>query len=152
MFFLEKSEKLLLFLVAFLFTGVIVVQSLIFYEPLPLQLSLLSAIEGEKIEHNQVFFTGHVDTEVSNLTFRVLTPYITSLPKAKILINGQKAADFTKLQTSVNVKVNDQITIDISDYELDLQFKIVPSGNEIKIPQELVTVKGGQSTTFTVWD
>jgi len=147
--FFEAGDKLLIKMIYVLFCLVIFSQALLVYEPFHLRISLLEKLEGEKIEENLIYPAGDINIGTNNLTFRLLTPYISSLPQANILVNGEKNSDFTNLQTTISAEVGDKVTIDITNYSLDLEFKVISSG-KIKIPKDVLSVRKGQSLTIIV--
>lgn len=147
--FFKLFDKLLVKLVYLTFFLVVVCQAMIYYQPYNLKISLVDKLEGEQIKLQEVYPAGRVDLAAKNITFRVVNPYINSLPEAKVFLNGKEIGDFTNLQLSFPVEEGDTITIDPSMYSLDLQIQIIPS-EELKFREKLIYVKNGEKINITI--
>jgi len=122
---------------------------LLTYKPIARQITLLERLEGQKMENSFEYPASKFNVGVNNITFKVMTPYISSLPHGKIIVNKKKVNDFTNLQATIGVKPNDKVTLDFSWYSLDLDIKIISTG-KIKVPQGIIHIKKGTTYTFYV--
>lgn len=145
----ELINKLLIKIVLFTLFLVLICQTIIYYDPFHLQISLIDKLEGEPILFQEVNPVGDVVLNMKYVTLKIMNPYITSLPEAKIFCNEKQVGDFTNLQFTVIVEIGDRLTIDASKYSLDLLIKAVPS-KDIKIPYELIHIKKEGKTTIFI--
>lgn len=147
--YFKLFDKILIKLVLLTFFLVIVCQTIIYYQPHNLKISLVDRLEGEQIILQEVYPAGSVDLAAKNITFRVVNPYLNSLPEAKIFLNGKEIGNFTNLQFSFPVEEGDNITIDPSMYTLDLSIQMIPS-EELKTEEKLIYVKKGEKINITI--
>lgn len=136
-------DKVLIKIIFGVFIVVLVCQTLIYYQPYNLKISLVDKLEGKPIKIEEVYPAGDLALSAKNITLRVTNPYITSLPEAKILLNEKEIGDFTNLQFSLLVENKDCITIDASRYSFDLLIQLIPS-EELKIKEKVIRVKAGE--------
>ena len=79
-------------------------------------------------------------------------PNFTTLPDAKVLVNGVESGSFKENQVTVRVYAGDVIEIDSSAYEKYITYAIVRASANIntKHLNEQVTVKGGKANMGSV--
>ncbi|NLT96046.1 MAG: hypothetical protein GXW85_11075 [Clostridia bacterium] len=139
-------------LIKIIFLSLILVllsQTIIYYQPYNLKLSLVDRLEGEPIRLAEIQQAGNVDLAGQNITLKVLNTNIKSLPEAKILLNDMEIGDFSNMQFSFLAKKGDLITIDASRYSLDLRIHIIPS-EEMKIKDGIINVKKGEKAVIAI--
>jgi len=145
----EIFNRMLIYIVFLTLFFVFISQSIIYYQPLNFQLSLIDKIEGELINYETVYPAGDVLLNLKHVTLRVVDPYLTSLPEAKIYLNNKRVGDFTNLQYTLIVENGDRIILDASDYFEELLIEITPSEG-LKLEKEVIRVSRDQQAIIIV--
>jgi len=147
--FSEKFNRILIYIVILTLFFVFIFQGIIYYQPLTYQLSLIDKLEGELINYEAVYPAGDVLLNLEHITFRVVDPYLASLPEAKIYLNNKQVGDFTNLQYTLIVESGDRIILDASDYIADFFIEITPS-EDLKIKEEVIRISRGEQAIIIV--
>jgi len=145
----EKFNRILIKIIILTLFFLFISQGIIYYQPLNYQLSLIDKLEGELINYENVYPAGDVLLNVTHLTLRVINPYLTSLPEAKIYLNDKQVGDFTNLQYTLIVEKGDRIIVDASSYFMDLLIEITPS-EDLKIKKDIIRVNSGEQAIIQV--
>ncbi|MHB8171325.1 MAG: hypothetical protein ACYDG6_07255 [Thermincolia bacterium] len=74
--------------------------------------------------------------ENSQATVTLQVENFSSLAKAKVMVNGLKAADFIEKQVSVKVRHGDLLAVDGSFYQQAIKVKVLDTSPVIKRPEE----------------
>jgi len=84
------------------------------------------------------------------VTFQLLE--YTSLPKAAVLVNGEKNGYFTNRYVTVPVTDGDELAIETSFYKHPVAFKILETYGNVLVPAKgtLIEVQGTTKTIGTV--
>jgi hypothetical protein len=134
--FIEKVEKYLIRSVALIFITLIVVQGLMTHDDMRLYLSLGERLEGQTIDYP-------VHSQPQEETGEVHSPYaalllsleeFSSLPKASVLVNGEKFAAFEQKQLELKLLAGDVVEIDASAYNFPVQFKVERVSDNLAFP------------------
>jgi hypothetical protein len=117
----------------------VVVQGLMTADPIRLYLSWGERMEGQKLEfpvsyQQQVAppVVGEAQSPLTMLTIAV--DKYSSLPRAKILINGQEKYDFTEKQVKIDISAGDTVEIDSTAYNFPIDYKIVSVSSNLAYP------------------
>lgn len=130
-----KGEKLLLKVVVLGFVALVIAQSLLTNDSMRFYLSWAERLEGEPFGEWVSSSARVMDSQselFANLTVELQD--FSSLAKAGLLINGEKAADFRLKQVTVKVFPGDTIEIDGSFYSRPLTFKVVQASSHLSQP------------------
>ena len=80
--------------------------------------------------------TGERDSQARQATVTLQLENYSSLAKAKVMVNGHEAGDFTEKQVSVMVHPGDLLEVDGSFYQQAIRVKVLDTSSIIKLPEE----------------
>jgi len=138
--FIEKVEKYLIRTIALAFAALIIVQGLMTHDNMRLYLSWGERLEGQAIE----FPVNAVEQENNkDLLENVNSPYAvivlsvekySSLPKAAVLVNGEKKEAFDGSEVQLKLMAGDVVEIDASAYSFPVEFKVKSVSDNLAFP------------------
>lgn len=139
---IEKFEKILLRVIILGLIALFLAQSLLTVDSMRFYLSWAERLEGEPLPGCSGSTARVMETDsgiFANLTIELKD--FSSLAKADLLINGEKAADFRNKKVIVKVYPEDILEIDGSFYNLPVDFQVVKVSENILEPALNRTVK-----------
>lgn len=137
---IEMIEQHLIRLAIISLVVLVVAQGIMTVDPLRFYLSW-----GERMEGRTVYFPVNSnisgqevcpikeDTSADAKISISIEPF-TSLPMAKILINGKEKFDFSEKVVCIAVNNGDKVEIDSSAYNFPVDYKITDSSNNLAFP------------------
>lgn len=148
--FINRVEK---YLIRFIVLGVIalvIIQGLLTDDSMRFYLSLGEKMEGQVIELpdnqqvNPEAATGSAATSpYASLTFSIKE--FSSLPRAQVLVNGERKAEFNNSKVNLTVMGGDIIEIDSSAYNFPVEYVIEKGSANLGYPRQGQTFTGNQS-------
>ncbi len=149
--FISRVEKGLIRFVIFSLLLMVVAQGLMTADPIRFYLSWGERMEGQNLEV-PVNYPQERDTalivEESKSPQTMLTIGVekySSLPKAKILINGREKFNFTEKQVKIDIRAGDTVEIDSSAYNFPIDYKIVSVSSNLAYPSSNQTYTANQT-------
>jgi hypothetical protein len=147
--FVNRVEKGLIRFAVLSLLVMVLVQGLMTADPIRFYLSW-----GERMEGQTVSFpvaspgedpppVGEMKSPQTRLTIAV--DKFSSLPKAKVLINGKEKYKFTEKQVTVEIYAGDTIEIDSSAYNFPIDYKIASISPNLAFPSRGQTFTANQT-------
>ncbi|MDR1616714.1 MAG: hypothetical protein LBR98_06855 [Syntrophomonadaceae bacterium] len=151
--FFQRVEKVVLHIVIWGIMLLVGVQGLMAYEPYRLFLSWGERMEGEPLPAPAAqtpIAQEAVHTEAAQPTadLVIAVKQYSSLPKALVLVNGEKAGNFTGNEFFLRVKPSDTVEIDASYYNFPITFAVGSVSDNLSFPKTGQTFQTYQSTVM----
>jgi len=128
----------------------VLVQGLMTADPIRFYLSW-----GERMEGQNIQFPVNMNQETSNSAAEeIKSPQArlaigidkySSLPRAKILINGQEKYNFTDKKVTVEINAGDTIEIDSTAYNFPIDYKVTAVSSNLASPEQGQTYTANQT-------
>ncbi|MDO7786478.1 hypothetical protein [Desulforamulus aquiferis] len=83
--------------------------------------------------------------EVADTTIILQLVNYSTLPKARVLVNGQVKGDFTHPYVTLSVADGDLLEVDTSFYRHSVKVKVLETSNKIVVPEKGVEISGQQN-------
>ena len=108
-------------------------------DPIRFYLSWGERMEGQKLElpvsyqeQDSPSVVGEIKSPQTKLAIAV--EKFSSLPRAKILINGQEKYSFTEREVTLDINAGDTVEIDSTAYNFPIDYKIVSVSSNLAYP------------------
>lgn len=147
--FISSVEKVLVRCVAVCLLIMVLVQGLMTADPIRFYLSW-----GERMEGQDIQFPVNTNREASNPVPEIKSPQArvaigvdkySSLPRARILINGQEKYNFTDKKVTVDINAGDTLEIDSSAYNFPIDYKVTAVSSNVAFPEQGQTYTANQT-------
>lgn len=147
--FINTVEKGLVRFAAVCLVTMILVQGLMTSDPIRFYLSW-----GERMEGQNVQFPVNTTQEITNPVQEIKSPQArvafgvekySSLPRAKILVNGQEKYNFTDKKVTVDLNAGDTLEIDSSAYNFPIDYKVTAVSANVAFPESGQTFTANQT-------
>lgn len=151
---IDKLEKYLIRSIVLGLVVLVVVQGLMTRDPWRMYLSWGEKMEGQSIglpassDKNESPAVENNNEPAVNSPRAQLTLSLqkfSSLPKASIIINGEKRTDFTDKEVDIEVTAGDVLEIDSSLYDFPVEYKITNISNNLAFPDKGKVYTANQS-------
>lgn len=148
--FINRVEKGLVRFVLVSLLIMVLVQGLMTADPIRFYLSWGERMEGQNIQFpvntNQEASTAPVN-EIKSPQARLAigVDKYSSLPRAKILVNGQEKYTFTDKKVTVEINAGDTLEIDSSAYNFPIDFKVTAVSSNLAFPEQGQTYTANQT-------
>lgn len=134
---INRVEKALIRLVTLTLLILVVIQGLMTSDPIRFYLSWGERMEGQTIEIPAV--TPIEETQPNEIrspqaTVTIEVEKFSSLPKARIMVNGKEQGIFTQRQVPLTLKAGDTLEIDASAYNFPISFVIAGVSPNTEFP------------------
>ena len=140
---IDRVEKGLIRFVVIGIVIMVVVQGFMSVDPLRLYLSWGERMEGEQLQlpvaANK---TETVDPDVEEAAVSprarlvLEISHFSSLPRAKVLVNGSERAAFNGKQISLAVQAGDKVEIDATAYNFPIEFSVEAVSSNLVFPEK----------------
>lgn len=148
--FINGVEK---YLIRFIVLGAIMlvlVQGLMTDDSMRFYLSLGERMEGQVIElpDEEEILREEAAGPIATSPYATITFAIkefSSLPRTRVLVNGEPRADFCEQKVTLNVMGGDVIEIDSSAYNFPVEYYIEESSSNLGYPRQGQAFTGNQS-------
>ncbi len=139
--FVNRVEKGLIRLVVFSLLLMVLVQGLMTADPIRFYLSWGERMEGQNFSYpvnSPLEEPAPVLNEIKSPQARlsISINQFSSLPKAKILINGKEKYNFTEKKIAIEINAGDTIEIDSSAYNFLIDYKIEDISSNLIYPSK----------------
>lgn len=147
---INKVEKGLIRFAVISLLLMVLVQGLMTSDPIRFYLSWGERLEGQTIQFpvnvNQEGSTTAVE-EIKSPQARLAigVDKYSSLPRAKILINGQEKYNFTDKKVTVEINAGDTIEIDSTAYNFPIDYKVMAISSNLASPEQGQTYTANQT-------
>ncbi|MDD4801417.1 MAG: hypothetical protein PHF24_00550 [Syntrophomonas sp.] len=139
--FFSRVEKGLIRIVILGLLLMVVVQGLMTVDPIRFYLSWGERMEGQSFEIPVNFpqkaeapSVGGTKSPHSKMTIGV--EKFSSLPRTKILINGQEKYNFSEKLVTIEVNAGDTVEIDSTAYNFPIDYKVMAVSSNLAFPDE----------------
>ena len=136
--FINRVEKALIRVTVLSLILMVVVQGLMTADPIRFYLSWGERMEGQAVglpvAAPQENSAPSVEVKSPQAQLTISIEKFSSLPKAKILINGREKYNFTEKQVTIAVNAGDTIEIDSSAYNFTIDYKITAISSNLAVP------------------
>jgi hypothetical protein len=143
-------EKGLIRFAIFSLLVMVVVQGFMTADPIRLYLSWGERMEGQKLDFPVTYqqqavapIVGEAQSPQTMLTIAV--DKYSSLPRAKILINGLEKYNFSEKQVKIDIRAGDTVEIDSTAYNYPIDYKIVSVSSNLAFPDTKQTYTANQT-------
>lgn len=137
----DLLERYLIRSIVFTLIALVVVQGFMTKDPIRFYLSFSERLEGQTIEYP----VHSIDNEQEDLTQPVENPYalititvdkFSSLPNAKVLVNGKEITDFTDREVQLKIMAGDVLEIDSTSYNFPVDYNITKVSDNLSFPEQ----------------
>ncbi len=137
--FVNRVERSLIRFAIFSLLLMVAVQGLMTADPIRFYLSWGERMEGQNLE----FPVSYQEQDSSPAAGGIKSPQtklaiavekFSSLPRAKILINGQEKYSFTERQVTIDINAGDTVEIDSTAYNFPIDYKIMSVSSNLAYP------------------
>jgi hypothetical protein len=137
--FVNRVEKGLIRCIILSLLVMVVVQGLMTADPIRFYLSWGERMEGQNLE----FPVSYPQQDTSPVAGEAKSPQTrldiavdkySSLPRAKILINGREKYNFTEKQVTIDISAGDTVEIDSTAYNFPIDYKIMSVSSNLAYP------------------
>jgi hypothetical protein len=148
--YINRVEKGLVRFVVLSLLLMVLVQGLMTSDPIRFYLSWGERMEGENIQFpvnmNQEASTSPVE-EIKSPQARLAigVDKYSSLPRAKILVNGQEKYNFADKKVTVEINAGDTIEIDSTAYNFPIDYKVTAVSSNLASPEQGQTYTANQT-------
>ncbi|HNX28612.1 MAG TPA: hypothetical protein PKN87_04275 [Syntrophomonadaceae bacterium] len=147
---LDKIEKIIIRVIVLGIVVLVVVQGVMVHEPARLYLSWAERMEGQILEYPVAGNQEDAENEPAAVkspqaVLKLTISQFSSLPRAKILINGQEQAAFDNREMEIPLMAGDIIEIDCTGYDFPVEFVIEATSENMAWPQQGKTYTANQS-------
>ncbi|MGE5391458.1 MAG: hypothetical protein ACM3PE_10400 [Deltaproteobacteria bacterium] len=136
----ERFERYLIRFILFTLVCVVVVQGLMTRDSFRLYLSWAERMEGQDIYYpvNQETSGEKTSGEVKSPRARLVitADSFSSLPLAKVLVNGQICKGFDRKEVELTVKGGDKVEIDSTRYAFPVNYRIKSVSANVGFPEK----------------
>ncbi len=152
--FINTVEKYLVRIVVLSLLLVVVVQGLMTSDPVRFYLSWAERMEGQTIQYP---VSAETDNDKATAASQVKSPEAlitiaadkySSLPQAKVMVNGQGKFSFAENPLDMKVRAGDVIEIDASFYNFPVDFKVSATSENLAYPLPGHTVRANQTVVM----
>jgi len=137
---LDRIEKYLIRFVVLSLMLMVLTQGLMTSDPIRFYLSWGERMEGNKLElpasiapPDSSTMAGEVKSPQAR--FNIAVEKFSSLPQAKILVNGKEKHTFSENKLTVEVNAGDTVEVDSTAYNFPLNYKIEAVSSNLAYPQ-----------------
>ncbi|MDD3364767.1 MAG: hypothetical protein PHZ03_07295 [Syntrophomonas sp.] len=149
--FINRVEKSLIRFAIFSLLLMVAIQGLMTADPIRFYLSWGERMEGQNLEFpvsypqqkNTALVVEEAKSPQTMLTIGV--DKYSSLPRAKILINGREKFNFTEKQVKIDIMAGDTVEIDSTAYNFPIDYKIVSVSSNLAFPSSNQTYTANQT-------
>lgn len=146
----NRVEKGLIRVVVLGIVIMVVVQGFMSVDPIRLYLSWGERMEGETIQLPVATTSENADPDAEQAIspqarVAIEISQFSSLPRAQVLVNGQKKAAFTGKRASVTVCAGDTIEVDATAYNFPIDFNIAAVSSNLAFPEKGQVYTSNQS-------
>lgn len=137
----DLIEKYLIRSIVFTLIALVLVQGIMTKDPIRFYLSFSERLEGQTIEYP----VNTIDNEQEDLTAPVENPYAlvtisidkySSLPNAKVLVNGKEVSNFNEEEIQLKIMAGDVLEIDSTSYNFPVDYKISKVSENLSFPEQ----------------
>jgi hypothetical protein len=147
---INRVEKGLIRFAVLTLLLMVIIQGLMTTDPIRFYLSWGERMEGQAVQlpvsssqEDSSAVSDPIKSPQAQLTISI--DKYSSLPKAKILINGKENYNFTEKQVTIDVKANDSVEIDSRAYNFPINYKITASSSNLASPKQGQTLTANQT-------
>lgn len=135
----ERIEKILMRTIILGIILLVVVQGLMTNDPVRFYLSWAERMEGQTLElpaagQQQIPEEDLTKAESPQAVMILSVSQFSSLPKAKVLINGEEKLVFNDREIEVACQGGDIIEIDCTEYDFPLEFTVKEASENLSYP------------------
>ncbi|MEA4926673.1 MAG: hypothetical protein VB084_15375 [Syntrophomonadaceae bacterium] len=147
--FINTVEKGLVRVVAVCLLLMVLVQGLMTADPIRFYLSW-----GERMEGQNIQFPVNTNPEAANPVQEIKSPQArvtigidkySSLPRTKILVNGQEKYSLTDKRVVVDINAGDTLEIDSSAYNFPIDYQVTEVSSNVAFPEPGQTYTANQT-------
>lgn len=148
--FIDRVEKGLIRFVVLSLLLMVLVQGLMTADPIRFYLSWGERMEGQNMQipanTNQEDSTSAAQPIKSpQARLSIGADKYSSLPRAKILINGQEKYNLTDKKVTVEINAGDTIEIDSTAYNFPIDYKVMAVSSNLAFPNQGQTYTANQT-------
>ncbi len=137
---IDRIEKSLIRFVVIAIVIMVVVQGFLSIDPVRLYLSWGERMEGQSIQLPVTKTSENADPDSELVVspqarIAIEISQFSSLPKAKVLVNGVERAAFTGKRVSLAVKADDTVEIDSTAYNFPIEFGVATVSSNLVFPE-----------------
>lgn len=138
--FANLIEKYLIRSIVLCLVLLVLVQGMMTKDPLRIYLSWGERLEGQIIEYpvNTISDEEEETKQLVESPYALMTIAIeeySTLPQAKIIINGEEKNDFTKKEVQLKVMAGDVVEIDSRAYNFPIEYHIIKVSDNLSFPE-----------------
>lgn len=137
---LQRIERGLIRFVVLAVVMMVLVQGFMSVDPIRFYLSWGERMEGEKIQlpvaaNRTVTADPDMEQTISPQARLVIeTSHFSSLPRARILVNGAERSAFNGKRVSLAVQAGDTVEIDATAYDFPVEFRVTAVSSNLVFP------------------
>lgn len=147
--FVSRMEKYLIRLVVLSLVVMVVVQAMMTQDQYRLFLSWGEKMEGESINYPVSAAQGTIPEPSANINsphadMTIAIDEFSSLPRATVLVNGNKSTTFVNQEVHLQVMAGDTVEIDSRYYNFPVNYKIINTSPNLAFPDKGSVYTGNQ--------
>jgi len=134
----NQVERYLVRYILICLVAVVVIQGLMTHDSYRLFLSWSERMEGQEISYPATVDTGDTPSptiESPQARMVITIESFSSLPLARLLVNGQEEQSFDQKEIVVKVKGGDKLEIDSSSYNFPVKYRIKAVSANVGFPE-----------------
>lgn len=147
---INKVEKGLIRFAVLSLLLMVLVQGLMTSDPIRFYLSWGERLEGQNIQspvnmNQEDLPAASEEIKSPQARLAIGIDKYSSLPRAKILINGQEKYDFTDKKVNIDIDAGDTIEIDSTAYNFPIDYKVIAVSSNLAYPEQGQTYTANQT-------
>jgi len=134
----DRLERYLIRFIMLSLIAVVVVQGLMTNDSYRLFLSWSERMEGQEISYPANMLQGDTNklaAQSPHARVVIAIESFSSLPLARLLVNGQEKQSFEQKEISVPVKGGDKLEIDSSSYNFPVKYRVKEVSSNVGFPE-----------------
>jgi hypothetical protein len=148
--FINRVEKGLVRFVVLSLLLMVLVQGLMTADPIRFYLSWGERMEGQNMQlpvntNRQDSTAAAEPIKSPQARLAIGVDKYSSLPRAKILINGQEKYNFTDKKVTVDINAGDTVEIDSTAYNFPIDYKVMAVSSNLAFPDQGQTYTANQT-------
>ncbi|MFA7076815.1 MAG: hypothetical protein WC147_00160 [Syntrophomonas sp.] len=151
--FMNRVEKGLIRLIVLTIMVMVAVQGLMTVDPIRFYLSWGERMEGQTIQMpvtstRENAAPGAEDAISPQARVIIEVGKFSSLPRAKILINGQEKYNFSAKRVTIEIDAGDTVEIDSTAYNFPIEYEIAAVSSNLAYPKSEQTFTANQTVVM----
>jgi hypothetical protein len=151
--FINRVEKGLIRFIVLTIMVMVLVQGLMTIDPIRFYLSWGERMEGQTIQMPVTSTQENAypaDAEAISPQARVVIEAgkFSSLPRAKVLINGQEKYNFSAKRVTIEINAGDTVEIDSTAYNFPIDYEIAAVSSNLAYPKPEQTFTANQTVVM----